>query len=81
MRALLWLQGHPLHLGVSGFVLCMLWDLMKEGCAHRGIYSVRRDGGEGVLKFGWDCEGLSLGCLPGLCLQSWREELVWLVPV
>lgn len=59
-------RGTPLHLGVSGFVLCMVLDLMKERCVHRGIYSVRRDRG---LRFEWDCEGLSLRCLPGLGLH------------
>lgn len=53
-------------LGHLGLVLCVVLDLMKEGCAHRGIYSVRRDGG---LRTEGDCEGPSLRCLPGWCLR------------
>lgn len=60
-------SGTPLSiLEYLGFVVCVVWDLMKEGCAHRGIYSVHRDGG---LRFQWDCEGPSLRCLPGLRLH------------
>lgn len=60
-------SGMPLSiLEYLGFVVCVVWDLMKEGCAHRGIYSVHRDRG---LKFEWDCEGPLLRCLPGLCLH------------
>lgn len=49
-----------------GLVLCVVLDLMKEGCAHRGIYSVCRDRG---LRTEGDCEGPSLRCLPGWCLR------------
>lgn len=49
-------------LGYLGLVLCEVLDFMKEGCAHRGIYSVRRDRG---LRIEGDCEGPSLRCLPG----------------
>lgn len=49
-------SGAPLSiLGYLGFVLCVVVDLMKEGCAHRGIYSVRGDGG---LRIEWAVKGL-----------------------
>lgn len=53
-------------LGYLGLVLCVVLDLMKEGCAHRGIYSVHRDRG---LRIEGDCAGPSLRCLPGWCLR------------
>lgn len=62
-----WLPGHPSpSWGYLGLVLDVVLDLMKEGCAHRGIYSVRRDRG---LRTEGDFEGPSLRCLPGWCLR------------
>lgn len=64
---MLWLPGHPSpSWGYLGLVLDVVLDLMKEGCAHRGIYSVRRDRG---LRTEGDFEGPSLRCLPGWCLR------------